>query len=46
MVMVLVGLWAAKDDHDALDVWVAVLVIIISSVLALVWTAALRLVAG
>jgi hypothetical protein len=40
-VIVLVGLWVAEDDHDALDVGVAVLIIIISSILALVCTGAL-----
>ena len=42
--IVLEGLWATEDDHDALDIWVAVLVIIISFVLALVWTTTLQLV--
>jgi hypothetical protein len=41
MTVVLVGLRAPKDDHDSLDVGVAILVIIISPIFALLRTAAL-----
>jgi hypothetical protein len=33
--MILVGMWAAKDDHDTLDIGVAILIIISSFLLAL-----------
>ena len=44
MTVVLIGLWASKDDHDTLDVGVAVLVIFVGTVFPLLRVAALHLV--
>jgi hypothetical protein len=33
--MILVGMWVAKDDHDTIDVGVAILIVIGSFLLAL-----------
>jgi hypothetical protein len=43
-IVVLVGLWAPKDDHDALDVGVAAFVILDGAILPLLRAVALRLV--
>ena len=44
MMVVLVGLWAPEDDHDALDVGVAAFVILNGIVLPFLQVSALRLV--
>ena len=41
-VMILIGLWAAKDDDDVLNIRVVALVVIVSSLFALVRVVALR----
>lgn len=37
MASVLVGLGSAEDDHDALDLWVAILLVVFVSLLVLAW---------
>ena len=40
--VVLIGLWASEDDHDTLDVGVAILVILIGTIFPLLQVVALR----
>jgi hypothetical protein len=41
MMAVLIGLWSPEDDHDALDVRVAIFAIFLGTIFPLLWVAAL-----